>query len=146
MLQFNTNGLLVPAHNILIPLTEFETAFVFNQHRYNLYEEYLSYITDLQKISIHSFIQWIDGSFVTMHKHPKDIDIVTFVEEKYYLLYMGACMDLKSKYKYLDCYYVQVYPKNHKKENVTVFDRTEWLFLFSTNRKKQSKGFIELNF
>jgi hypothetical protein len=93
-----------------------------------------------------TFTQWIDGSFVTKQNHPKDIDIVTFIDAKDYILHIKECMALKKMHPNLDCYYVQQYPKNHKKWNISVFDRTEWLFLFGTNRKKQAKGFIELNF
>jgi hypothetical protein len=146
MLQFNENGFLRPAKNILVTLAEFENTFVFNWHRQNLYEEYLLYLDDLQNIGLANFTQWIDGSFSTTQSYPKDIDIVTFIDEKDYILYIKECMALKKKYPNLDCYYVQQYSPNHKKWTIGVFDKTEWLFLFGTNRKKQAKGFIELKF
>jgi hypothetical protein len=146
MLQFNEKGLLFPPQNILSDLDEFEKNFVFNQHREALFQKYLSYLIDLQLIGIWDFIQWIDGSFVTKKKIPNDIDIVTFIAADFYNLYQQKLIDLNKKYRDLDCYYIKDFPLDHPKQMISDFDRKEWLFLFSTDRKKQNKGFIELKF
>ncbi len=146
MLQFNTAGLLEPSKNIISSLDEFEKYFMFNQHREILYQKYLSYLIDLQLVGIEKFTQWIDGSFVTKKIAPNDIDIVTFIPDELYRLYQVQLVELANKYQGLDCYYIREFSVNHPKRIVSDFDKTEWRFLFSTDRKKQAKGFIELNF
>ena len=137
---------MFPPQNILSDLDEFEKHFVFNQHREALFQKYLSYLIDLQLIGIGDFIQWIDGSFVTKKKMPNDIDIVTFIAADFYNLYQQELIDLNKKYQGLDFYYIKDFPLDHPKQMIGDFDRKEWLFLFSTDRKKQNKGFIELKF
>ena len=106
----------------------------------------MSYLIDLQMIGIKDFTQWIDGSFVTQKTTPNDIDIVTFVPDNFYNLYQEKLIALKETYQGLDCYYVKNYPENHPNRVISDFDRIQWLFFFRTDRKKQNKGFIELNF
>jgi hypothetical protein len=146
MLQFNTQGLLMPADNIISTLEDFEKYFTFNHHRKMLHQQYLSYLIDLQQIGIENFTQWIDGNFVTRKTTPNDIDIVTFVPEGFYNLYQQQIIALKEKYLGLDCYYVKDFHEDDPKRVISDFDRIQWLFLFGTDRKKQNKGFIELKF
>lgn len=41
---------------------------------------------------------------------------------------------------------LKVYPPTHKYHFHTEFDKQEWAFLFCTDRKKNSKGFVQLNY
>ena len=75
---------------------------------------------------------------------PNDIDLVIFVntsvyQENYYLL-----KKIRIKYSNIDAYFVEVFPKDHKKYQHGELDKIEFLHLFSKDRKRQNKGFIEL--
>jgi len=50
-----------------------------NQHRRAIFEEYLALVEALRNLEIGPFFQWINGSCVTQKAHPRDLDVVTFV-------------------------------------------------------------------
>lgn len=84
MLNFNTQGLLVPDNNIEGDIIELETVFVDGigtAKRKELFDKYLSYSKSLKKIcGENDLLQWINGSFTTKKPEPKDIEIVTFID------------------------------------------------------------------
>jgi hypothetical protein len=53
----------------------------------------------------------------------------------------NGCWDLM-----LDAYFVKEYPLGHPRRFVTEFDKVEWRFLFSTDRRKRKKGFVQIKF
>ena len=146
-LQFDDFGNLFPYKIITISLDDFEENFVFNEHRKQLFESYLQIIIDLKAIGIEHFTHWINGSYTTLKFAPNDIDIVTLIDYRLYNTYEKELLDLKKRYVgTLDFYFLIDYPQTHKNINRTQFDKTEWRFLFSTDRRKKSKGFISINF
>jgi len=50
----------------------------------------------------------------------------------------------RSKYSNIDAYFVEVFPEDHKKHQHGELDKLEFLHLFSKDRKRRNKGFIEL--
>jgi len=66
-------------------------------------------------------------------------------ESKQYELQQFTNLSLKTQ-KGLDAYFVKVYPPDHVNRFITEFDTKEWQQAFGRNRKRESKGFIELNF
>ena len=146
-LAFDDLGNLIPYEIIAISLHDFEENFVFNEHRKQLFETYLQIIIDLKAIGIEHFTHWINGSFTTLKTSPNDIDIVTLIDYSLYYTFEKELLALKKRYEYsLDFYFLIDYPKGHKNNIRTQFDKTEWRFLFSTDRRKKSKGFISINF
>lgn len=71
---------------------------------------------------------------------------MTFLPFKEYEQNEVKIRDIKKRYPFLDCYFVKDYPENHLNHFITLFDKTEWLYLFSTDRKKNPKGFVKINF
>ena len=146
-LQFDDFGNLFPYKIIEISLDDFEENFVFNEYRKQLFESYLQIIIDLKSIGIEHFTHWINGSYTTLKFAPNDIDIVTLIDYRLYNTYEKELLDLKKRYVgTLDFYFLIDYPETHKNISRTQFDKTEWRFLFSTDRRKKSKGFISINF
>jgi hypothetical protein len=146
-LKFDDCGNLLPYDILDINLYDFEENFVFNEHRKQLFAIYLQIIIDLKTIGIEHFTHWINGSFTTLKPFPNDIDVVTIVDFTLYNAFEKELLALKKRYKEsIDLYFLVDYPENHKNSIRTQFDKTEWRFLFSTDRKKKAKGFISINF
>ena len=123
MLNFNSNGLLIPDNNIQSNITELEKAFVKDiptTKRRELFDKYVSYSIALKEICNNADLkQWIDGSFVTKKPHPGDIDLVTFID----FSTIDALNDKLTNYKYpaaqnvfgVDAYIIRTYPVDHKR-------------------------------
>jgi len=153
-MQFDSFGNLTPYQIFEIDITSFELFFVakfgHSKTRRKIFTEYQNYVIQLHKLIGSDFYQWINGSFVTEKLHPNDLDIVTFIdfkiyEEKIFELQKINSQDLKRENS-IDAYFVKVYPEEHPNYFITKFDISEWTHLFSSNRKKENKGFIKIKF
>jgi len=86
MLNFDSRGNLKPYRSIPSFVEEMKNYFVDgikSETRKNNFEKYIQYAKDLKKHSGgFDLKQWVDGSFVTRKTNPKDIDIVTFLDEQ----------------------------------------------------------------
>lgn len=105
-------------------------------------------------LKVKSLKQWINGSFVSSLKNPKDIDFVTFID---YDLRKEYESDLKlfeanqanSRYQ-VDAYIITVFPKGHEKVFLFESDKSYWTERFSFTRRnlrtgrKYPKGFLEI--
>jgi hypothetical protein len=133
-----------------VDLSTLESEFAVTEHRKALFEAYLLFLGSFQKeILENGFFQWVNGSYVSKKPIPKDIDVVTFLDYKVYEAkekQLSQYMEDEFEAKGLDLYFVKIFPENHKQRFITDFDKVEWLHLFSTNRKKESKGFLQINF
>lgn len=146
MATFDKNSYLSPHEIIEMDFEEFVHLFVTNEHRVAIFEEYKHFIERLKVLDIGHFYQWVNGSFVSTLPKPGDIDIVTFVEYQKHEALEMELRTLKTSFKWVDSYYLKVYPVGHPNHFITNFDRAEWRFLFSTDRQKRKKGFVQLNF
>jgi hypothetical protein len=149
MLEFDSNGYLVPNRNIISTSDELENVFKNNKERIQIYDNYLRYIKDLKVIVTKEIKQWIDGSFVTQKVIPNDIDIVSFIDYEDYKINEKALSKFfypNSKTSYsIDAYLIIVYPDTHKKSFYYKSDYAEWLTSFSKDLKtNMSKGFLEI--
>ena len=79
-MQFDEFGNLTPYDLIETDLVVFEQKFIWNEHRKNLFDEYINLIVELKNLGVTNCFQWINGSFVTKKEKPNDIDIVTFID------------------------------------------------------------------
>lgn len=146
MLQFNNKGYLQPEGVIECDWETFSDTFVFNQNRAELFDEFNLFLNELKTILATSFYIWVDGSFMSKRSAPRDVDVVVFVNYDIYENNEVKFKNLRGKWKSVDCYFVKEYPAEHQRYLMTDFDKTEYLHLFSTDRKKNRKGFIQLNF
>ncbi len=106
--------------------------------------ELQGFISDV-KISLSADTKiWLDGSFVTNKILPNDIYLVLFVNTSVYQENYIFFKQIRSKYSTIDAYFVEVFPKDYKKYQHGELDKLEFLHLFSKDRKRRSKGFIEL--
>ena len=76
MINFDVNGNIIPYEIIEVSLNIFQKKFTFNEHRGEIFEEYLAFCDTLKSIGVKNFYQLIDGSFITQKIFPKDIDVV----------------------------------------------------------------------
>jgi hypothetical protein len=76
MINFDSRGYITPNEIIEVTMSEIENTFSYNEHRKLIFENYLDFSEKLHELGLTNFYQWIDGSFVTTKKYPKDIDFV----------------------------------------------------------------------
>ncbi len=159
-LSFDIRGSLKPYERIRLTLEEFEDYFV-NQFeedssRHVIFERYKNYLNDFQKEVTTNFIQWINGSFVTTKKNPRDIDFVNLIDYEIFaakesLIYRKFIYpNAKSNYQ-VDAYGVRVYPKAHSFYEASRGDLLyweDWFGFTKLNRAKKRlpKGYIEIEF
>lgn len=154
-LSFDPDGFLMPYTAVTADLESFKETFVGgfpdSATRGGIFNNYQDWLATFRSTVCQTgFYQWIDGSFVTRKNNPNDLDIVTFVDHAVYLekeRNIGAFKSLKfRKETKLDLYFANVYPANHALRKNFEFDSAYWLDLFSKNRLKQHKGFIQIDF
>lgn len=157
MLVFNDNGLLTPNTNIVASVEDFKRYFVDaipSDTRIENFEKYIHYSSELKKILKVDFLkQWIDGSFVTNVRNPKDIDMVTFIDFESRTQYQADLRNFEAKGANdifgVDAYLLTTFPEEHDKFFLFQSDRAYWIDRFSRTRrdtkgKKNPKGFLEI--
>jgi hypothetical protein len=158
MIEFDKYGNLFPYEIVETDLITVEKHFVGGMrnknYRHQIFDNYLKYITELNKLIDGNYFQWINGSFVTKKLRPNDIDIVSFCDyrlvekvksEIKFLMYPFS----KSKYE-VDAYIVKTYPFDHKSHKFYESDKLYWLHQFlKTKPNKQgrqmNKGFLKID-
>lgn len=161
-INFDTRGNLNPYEKIELSLERFKKHFVddfANEHkrRLEIFENYVDFLDGFKQEVTQSFIQWIDGSFVTKKLNPRDIDFVTLIDYQTYERFQTI---IENKYRrepaknifgLVDAYAVKMYPVGHSQRWVSEYDLIYWRRWFSETRmnrakKKFAKGFIEIRF
>ena len=122
--------------------------FATNDIRKVIYEGYKSYNKELLKM-IDSFIQYVDGSYVTAKEHPNDIDIVTFLDILFLANNKNILMKLQGKnsiisYK-VDGYFCPVCDENSPYFSQCEERKRYWIDWFSKDRKGNSKELFVCN-
>jgi hypothetical protein len=145
---FDTHGYLSPNKIFEIDLHHFETFFVYNIQRRQLYDELVAFSLELKLLIKSPLKMWIDGSFTTQKELPNDIDLVAFINADSFFYYQNQLVTLAEKYKWrnLDMYYLTVYPFSHKLRFQTEYDQNDWIQIYGTDLKGNKKGFIQLIF
>jgi hypothetical protein len=153
-MQFDNNGNLYPHEIIEIDLIAFEQIFIdgFTQSktRRNIFDNYKRFVETIKQLIDEPFYQWIDGSFVTQKINPNDIDVLTFVPHESYIKH-NSHFDMLRRWRHnkdfgVDGYFLKVLPSTHKDFQFYEFDSKDWLNTFSTGRKMENKGLIQINF
>lgn len=159
-LQFDIRGNLLPYEITELSTEDFQNSFILpfqdDSTRNELFKKYLFYLNDLKELITHNFFQWIDGSFISQKKNPKDIDLVTIVDYRDYEKNISTLsqkfISFNARKGYgIDAYIVCNYPENHPKRFFTQSDLLYWMNLFEktkVNKAKQQfkKGFVQINF
>lgn len=159
-LSFDIRGNLHPYGKVETTIEVFETFFVRNfgeqrKAREEIFKEWKRYNNDLKELLDSPFTQWIDGSFVTNKITPKDIDIVSFINNEDYTKLEKEIDKQFSKwgvanfYEKIDAYTMWEYPQSHTFYSTYQADYLYWEEWFSHTKrnrakKKFPKGFIEL--
>jgi hypothetical protein len=159
MLSFNTKGLLTPDTNLIASVSDLKKYFVEaipSTTRPEIFEKYIRYSNALKKmLKTDSLKQWINGSFVTMVRDPKDIDLITFIDLDLRVKFQKELMDFSAKGANeiygVDAYLLTVLPDGHEKIFLFHSDKAYWMSRFSKTRrdnsgKKHPKGFLEINY
>ncbi|ACT96896.1 DUF6932 family protein [Dyadobacter fermentans] len=154
-MQFDISGNLKPYDVIQTDWftfkAEFVDAFPHSETRRLIFENFSVYMETLIAIIGTGFHQWIDGSFVTRKLNPGDIDFVTFIDSATFSRNENLLNSLRvlsrDRSLRLDGYYVKNYPMDRKEFIYTQMDSIQWRHEFAKDsRKRQSKGFIQLNY
>lgn len=146
MINFDTNGNVEPYEIIEVLLNILQKEFTFNNHREEIFEEYLAFCDTLKLMGIEHFYQFIDGSFITKKLFPNDIDVVTFVEANFFNNNAVKLLNLRNKFSKIDCFFVPNYQLEERNYFVTQFGLFEWEQLFNTDREYNPKGILKIIF
>jgi hypothetical protein len=154
-MQFDDNGYLVPYGAIPSNLNEIVQEFCFTEQRAVLYQKFVDFMAELQKLLSAGFEIWVNGSFTSKKNVPNDIDIAIFLDSELYTKLESILLPF-TEFSYhqknkIDCYFVRVYLKEHKDYFRYEHDRKWWFNDFSQVRNKKTnklspKGFLQLNF
>ncbi len=157
MLNFNSKGLLTPNTNFVVSVADLKQHFVDaipSNTRPEIFEKYVHYSTELRTLlNLESMKQWINGSFVTQFKNPKDIDLITFIDLDLRVKFQSELREFEAKEANdifgVDAYLLTVFPEGHKDIYLFQSDRAYWFDRFSRTRrdlsgKKNPKGFLEI--
>ncbi len=158
--SFDIRGYLKPYGKNKIDHKKFHAEFVdpFEEDstRHELYNGFVKYNNNLKRLlNHHKYTQWIDGSFISTKINPKDIDVVSLIDNNLIEKYEKELVEFitkKGKTNYgIDGYILRIYPKDHPKYVRTKTDLIYWENWFSTSRKNRRKqrfpkGFVELEF
>ena len=135
MLEFDEWGYIMPPEVHDLTLEEFERTFVIDAERERLFKHLLDLVNDLKSRGATGFYFWVDGSFVTKKRVPRDIDVVAFFGEGDIERMSDFLMSILGHYETeLDIFFT------------TARDEWRWRELFITDRAGYSKGFIQINF
>lgn len=147
MLNFDEFGYLKPYEAIPASLEDIERHFVFNTRRETLYASFKAFLKELSMAEIKPLYVWVNGSFTTLKKYPKGIDLVVFVAFEIYNKTKKTRWLLRRKYaKTLDVFFEPEHPELHPLRSKTLDDRDYWLKLYCYDRKGFDKGILELKF
>ncbi|GAB4011336.1 hypothetical protein GCM10028808_24540 [Spirosoma migulaei] len=155
VLNFTNRGLLTPNEAIEVSTSifydRFVEAFSTSKTRAVLFNEWIKYNQLLRSEIGQDFVQWVNGSFVTLKQNPKDIDLVSFIPyqiyERHYRVLDNLWAD-KWEREGLDAYFVKVYPDNHPAFTHETKRNSElWITRYSLTKpdetfRQYSKGFL----
>lgn len=154
MLTFTEHGLITPAEGI--PTTPdgiyeiFVRPFPQSETRERIFNEWRKYNRMLrQEIGV-DFTQWVDGSFVTQKRNPRDVDIVSFIPS-----YLFRKFEKRLDYYWtdnweregIDAYLVEVLQEGQPEYESYKTVVTEWVRLYTTTKAtsqlpNERKGFL----
>ncbi len=144
-ITFGSNGYVVPDRIFELSIYDFEDVFVFNERRQEIFQEFLILYHHISQLRFEGIV-WIDGSFVSRKENPRDLDCVFFVNDSVYVNNVNYFRSLRSNSVLVDAYFVKCYSIGHEKEFLTNIDKVEWMNLFSSDRKRNRKGFVQITF
>ncbi len=157
---FSSEGYITPIDKVQSDLHTFEELFVKNfansVTRPRLWENYLAYLDNFRQKVTPNFVQWLDGSFVTLKENPNDIDLVTFIDYKIFepmeeQKRLEEFWSFNLEDKGLDSYLLGVYPEGHPEYPVYEYNMRNWHIRYTnakTSKKpiENVKGYIEIIF
>ena len=152
MLHFDKNGHLAPHTAIEVSMGDFEKTFIERQPlsktRGEIFEAYQSFSEKLKGLVSTPYYQFLDGSFVTKKLNPNDLDVVTFLDFDAFEPVEAELMKLKRDFaaKGIDAYFQEIYAPYHPNFHLNQPNFVYWTHTFSSDRKKQPKEFVKLNF
>ncbi len=148
----------MPYQRIVSSVEEIAKVFVepfpHSETRQVIFENYLGYLDEFQRLITPQFTHWLDGSFMSQKLNPNDLDFVTFIDYTIYEQKEEQIFRIVEKYGYLklDNYVSQIFPSNHLRYNETNHFKIYWTDLFSSSRRdpetnlQEPRGFIEIIF
>jgi hypothetical protein len=125
-----------------------------SETRAEIFEKYCTYSDELKKLlKLGPLKQWVNGSFVTKIRNPKDIDLLTFVDFELRVSLEAELKQFEAKGANdnfgVDAYLITVFPREHEKYFLFESDKAYWTDKFSRTKRdrtgqKHDKGFLEI--
>lgn len=158
VIQFDEHGLLRPYKGInatVAVLKEYLVdGFQKSYSRQILFENYLWYVEHFKKKVFPYFEQWVNGSFVSRHPNPRDIDLVTFLDYRVFYAkekLLDEFLSFSLEPKGIDAYIVPVFPNGHEHFSITKKFKGQWPNRFTRTKADEAdnvfrKGFLKIKF
>ena len=154
LISFDERGNIYPYQKVELAIDSCFDAFVSNiplsRTRGVLFDNLLRYRAELFQKANCSFLQWLNGSFVTQKLNPNDIDLANLIpydddiEQQIETLMpyfsLGGSLE---KYQ-IDAHLIPVYPENDIRFENTKLRLAYFEKWFGHDRAYHSKGFIEI--
>lgn len=156
--SFNSRGFIIPYKKIESSVAEIEEVFVkpfpHSETRQLIFDNYLDYLDEFQRLVTHNFTHWLDGSFMSKKLNPNDLDFVAFIDYRIYEQKEEQIFRIVEKYGYLklDNYVSQILPISHQRHAETEHFKQYWTELFGSSRRDPEtnnqlpQGFLEIIF
>ncbi|TAE22353.1 MAG: hypothetical protein EAZ91_23655 [Cytophagales bacterium] len=155
-LSFDEYGFLTPYSVIPADIDTLQRVFVSefptSATRQRLFARFEEFTVTLSELLPGGYTQWVDGSFVSQKKDPRDIDVLTFVDYRLHQQHQKQFDALSSWHKTqvqeVQAFFVSVYPPDHRQRYLYESDLIQWEFDWSRTRTlpRRKKGIIELTF
>ena len=146
MLQFDDFGYITPYEVHPLLLDEFERTFVIDSERERLFQRLLDLVADLKGLGATDFYLWVDGSFVTKKRVPRDIDVVFFIDYQKFETVSQHLRSLRTRYENdIDFFLSPDFPVFHPGFSDTVLRKFNWMQTFSHDRQGRKKGLLEIS-
>ena len=145
VLTFDRNGYVVPYTLVDVDWNTFVQTFGFASHRQTLLTAYKDFLAALAELLPVKHRHWVDGSFGSDKMEPGDIDVIVFVPHTHFTNTLSQLKQLKKdSAELIDCYFVETFPPDHAKFEISRADELDWFHFLRTDRRKRPKGILEL--
>ena len=151
-MTFDERGHITPYELIGTTLAElnevFSEEFPLSITRRLIFDEFATYVSDLQRELNVPIEVWINGSFTTLTLNPNDIDFVIFVDSQIASQHVELIRLYRAKRNQegslTDGYFVETVPPGHPDYRIYQFNRDDRYRDFGFDRLNKQKGILQL--
>lgn len=151
-MTFDVRGYVQPYELVITTLAKlkevFSEGFPLSTTRRLIFNEFATYLADLQSGLNAPIEVWVNGSFTTLTLNPNDIDFVIFVDSQTASQHVELIRFYRAKRSqagsFTDGYFVETVPPAHPDYRIYQFNRDDRYRDFGFDRLNKPKGILQL--